>query len=146
MKLFGMAEGYEPVHLVENYPWAAIGAGTVVDVGGSLGVFGIAIAERFPRLNCIVQDQLEVIADAKVPSGLEDRVSFMAHDFFSVQPVKNADVYLFRWIFHDWSDEYATRILKALTPALKNDARIVVHEYVLPRPGVLPNHRERVLR
>ena len=147
MSLFSSDPGFSPKHLVENYPWASIGKGTVVDVGGSHGAYSIPIAESFP-VTCIIQDRPEVLPhniDMQT-LGLKDRVKFMAHDFFTEQPVKDADVYLFRWIFHDWSDKYSIRILKALIPALKPGARIVVHEYVLPKPGTIPLLQERALR
>ncbi|KAL9105253.1 MAG: hypothetical protein Q9187_008747, partial [Circinaria calcarea] len=147
MGLLSLDDGYSPRHLVDNYPWASIGEGTVVDVGGSHGSFSFAIAQAFP-LTCIVQDKPEVLADLAtvVPTDLKDRLKFMAHDFFAEQPVHNADVYLFRWIFHDWPDKYSIRILKALIPALKEGARIVIHEYVLPEPGAIPLLQERQLR
>lgn len=147
MSLLSLDDGYSPRHLVDNYPWASIGKGTVVDVGGSHGSFSLAIAQAFP-LTCIVQDKPEVLADltTAVPTDLKDRLKFMAHDFFAEQPVHDADVYLFRWIFHDWSDKYSVRILKALIPALKKGARIVIHEYILPEPGAIPLLQERQLR
>lgn len=148
MSLFSFDEGYAPDHLVDHYPWAAIGTGVVVDVGGSQGALSIPIAQRFPNLHCIIQDRAEVVAShvQDIPPGLAGRVTFMAHDFFTEQPVKNADVYLFRWVFHDWSDKYSIQILRALVPALKDGASIVVHEYILPGPGVLPSYQERTLR
>lgn len=148
MSLFGFDEGYAPDHLVDHYPWDAIGKGVVVDVGGSQGAFSIPIARRFPDLHCIIQDRAEVVAShaQDLSPELADRVTFMAHDFFTEQPVKNADVYLFRWVFHDWSDKYSIQILRALVPALKDGANIVIHEYILPEPGVLPNYQERTLR
>lgn len=148
MSLFGFDEGYAPDHLVNHYPWAAIGTGVVVDVGGSQGTFSIPIAQRFPDLHCIIQDRAEIVAShaQHIPPELTDRVTFMTHDFFTEQPVKNADVYLFRWVFHDWSDKYSIKILRALVPALKDGARIVIHEYILPEPGVLSSYQERTLR
>lgn len=59
----------------------------------------------------------------------------MAHDFFTEQPVKGADVFLLRCILHDWSDKYAIKILRALVPALKPDVRIIVNEAVVPEPA-----------
>ncbi|MCJ1464907.1 hypothetical protein MMC07_003522 [Pseudocyphellaria aurata] len=148
MKLFRFDDGYAPDHLLDNYPWAAIGAGVVVDVGGAQGAYSIPIAQRFPDLHCIIQDRAEVVGShaQDVPPELTDRVTFMTHDFFTEQPVKDADVYLFRWVFHDWSDKYSIRILRALVPALKEGARIVIHEYILSEPGVLPSYQERTLR
>jgi hypothetical protein len=72
--------------------------------------------------------------DVEVPKDLADRVEIVAHDFFTPQPVKNVDMYLFRWIFHDWSDKYSVLILQNLIPALKHGARIVIGEVCLPGP------------
>ena len=146
MSLFSTGEGYEPKYLLDHYPWAELGKATVVDVGGSHGPVAIAIAERFSDITCIVQDRPEVIADAKTPAGLEQRVTFQAHDFFTEQPVKGADVYYFRWIFHDWADKYAAKILQALIPALKPGARIVINEYIVPDPGLIPLQMEKDIR
>jgi hypothetical protein len=57
--------------------------------------------ERDGIVGCIVQDLSEIVATASVPEGLEGRLSFQAHDFSTEQPVKDDDVYYFKWIFHD---------------------------------------------
>ena len=60
----------------------------------------------------------------------------MAHDFFKeAQPVHGADVYFFRFIFHNWPDKYCLKILRSLIPALKTGAKVVIIDYVLPGPG-----------
>ncbi len=147
MSLFSNSPAYSPKWLLENYPWGDIGTGTIVDVGGSTGQYSIPIAQAFPNLRCVVQDLPDVIAgvDSGALSRL-DNVSFMAHDFFVVQPVKGAEVYLLRWILQDWSDKYAIRILQALIPALKVGSKIVVHEHILPQPGEAHLLQERTLR
>ncbi|KAI2609227.1 hypothetical protein GGR54DRAFT_618215 [Hypoxylon sp. NC1633] len=66
-------------------------------------------------------------------------VEVMVYDFFEEQPVKDADVYVYRWILYNWPDKYCVKILRALVPALKPVSRILVVEQVMPTPGVLPN-------
>ena len=148
MRWFNTSPEFDPVHILDNYPWESLGDGTVVDVGGSHGAVSVAIAQRFPSLRCIVQDLPDVVADArtKIPPSLTNQVTFMEHDFFTEQPVKGADVYYLRWILHDWSDKYAIRILRSLIPALKDGARILLSEYVLPEPGEKSAFQERLLR
>lgn len=148
MRFFNTGPDMEPVHLLDNYPWESLGNGTIVDVGGSHGDVSIAIAQRFSSVHCIVQDRPEVIVEGRnrIPASLATRVSFMEHDFFSEQPVKDADVYYFRWIFHDWSDKYTVQILRSLIPALKAGAKIVVNEQVLPEPGAVSQYQERFIR
>lgn len=148
MSWFSAMPGFEPTHILVNYPWEAIGNGTVVDVGGSYGTISIALVKQFPLLHCIVQDRSEVVAEgrAKCPPELIDRLTFMEHDFFTTQPVKGADVYYLRWILHDWSDKYSICILRSLIPALKPGARIVVNEHILPEPGTVSSYSEKLIR
>ncbi|KAF2833327.1 sterigmatocystin 8-O-methyltransferase precursor [Ophiobolus disseminans] len=137
--------GLEPSHAVKAYDWASLGKATVVDVGGSHGLVCIALAKEFPGLQFVVQDLPKVVEDAKTksPAELSHRVTFQAHDFFEEQPVKDADIYYFRWILHDWSDKYCVKILQALIPALKPGARLLFSERCLEAPCTLPLRAEK---
>ena len=148
MTWFTRGEGFEPAHILEYIARDVPDGGIVVDIGGSHGEISIALTRQYPTMRCIVQDMPEVVEACKprIPPDVADQVSYMAHDFFQTQPVENADVYLFRRILHDWSDEYALRILKSLTPALKPGARVVISDHVLPEPGDLSTYKERQLR
>lgn len=139
-------KGFEPSHLVDAFPWDSMGAQTLVDIGGSHGKVSIALAQQVTSMNCIIQDRPEVVAGAKTPPELAGRVKFMVHDFFTEQPVKGADVYFFRWIFHDWSDKYCIKILQCLIPALKHGARVIVNENVIPPPGAVSQYQEWIVR
>jgi hypothetical protein len=144
MSFFTTGEEYALHHLTSGYPWAEVPAGTVVDLGGSHGDAAFALARKHTHLKVIVQDLPQVVANSFPEEGLD--VSFMAHDFFKEQPVKGAEVYLYRWTLHNWPDKYCVKILKALVPALKKGARILIMDMVMPPPGVLPNNVERKLR
>lgn len=150
MSLFSDGIGLSPSFLVQGYPWSAVGndgRGTVVDVGGSRGFQCVAIAQNFPDLHFVVQDLPDMIDGAKytLPANVESRIRFMNHDFFTEQPV-SADIYLFRIIFHNWSDANVVKILKATVPAMQSGSRIVVNDYLIPEPGVLPPTKEREVR
>lgn len=135
-------------YLVEGGPWESLpSGGTVIDIGGSHGFAMVAIAEKFPSLKFIVQDLPPTIAARRpIPEKYNDLISFVEHDFFTPQPIKNADVYLFRWIFHNWSDIQCIRILKNLVPALGPNSKVVVSEICLPEPNTMPARQERKLR
>jgi hypothetical protein len=90
--------------------------------------------------------QIATVDHDKTPEDLRDRISFEAYDFFNPQPVKDADLYFFRWIFHGWSDDFAVKILQNQIPALKNGARILINEWVLPEPGGVSEWDERIMR
>ena len=147
MKAATAGQPQDSLHDIKSYSWASIGSGTVVDVGGSEGHISTALAESYPSLKFIVQDRPEVVsgAESKVPPGLQDRVTFMAHSFLEEQPVK-ADCYLFRRIFHNWPDSYCVQILRNLVPALQPGARIVINDNVMPEPNTLPILSERKVR
>lgn len=148
MSLFSNAPGMEPSHVIAAYPWSDVndgGAFTFVDVGGSLGVTSVALARSVPQVTCVVQDLPRMIAKTQTPKDLEGRVTFAEHDFFKPQYLQ-ADVYFFRWIFHDWADKYGVKILQALVPALKSGARILVNEFCLTEPGKVPTYHEQTMR
>ena len=135
MKFFTQIEGFDVKHLIAGYDWECLdrpGAG-VVDVGGGHGAVSQALASATYNITFIVQD-LAGVADqgaSLLPCTLKNRVRFMAHDFFTEQVVREADVYLFRWIFHNWSDMYGVRILQNLIPAMKKGSKVMLYEYAL---------------
>ncbi|KAL4882157.1 S-adenosyl-L-methionine-dependent methyltransferase [Aspergillus karnatakaensis] len=130
MTAFADGHGNSPLSLVQSYPWKTIGKGTVVDVGGSTGNVSTLIAIGMAE---------------KLPDDLRERVHFQAHDFFTEQTVI-ADAYIFRNIFHNWSDSRCIEILRALIPTLRTGARIIVNDYVLPAPGTMPHMKELAVR
>ncbi|KAF2448082.1 S-adenosyl-L-methionine-dependent methyltransferase [Karstenula rhodostoma CBS 690.94] len=138
--------------LLSAFPWTDAAQDRedfiVVDVGGGVGSVAVTLAEHTAHMRFVVQDKEEPVEEGRgvLPRGLEGRVEFQTHDFFTPQP-RAADVYFFRWIFHNWSDKYCVRILQNLIPALKSGARVMVYEHVM-EPGVdmlLSKKRERYL-
>ena len=139
------ARGTDIDQLVVGFDWESLGDSLLVDVGGSDGVAAVGLAEQFRHLHCVVQDLPSVIEGIKKRQPLgTDRVRFMSHDFFHEQPV-SGEVYLFRNIFHDWSDKYACMILRALIPALKYGAKILVNDYVMEEAGNDHSFRQQAL-
>ena len=147
MTSFTSQEGSSPKHVVDGYDWASIREGTVIDMGGAEGHIAVAVAEHYPSLHFLVQELLPVIEQArdKVPKALSDRVQFMEHDFFTPQTV-TADVYLLRWIFHNYPDAYCVKILQNLVPAMKKGARVIVVDNIVPEPGTTSQMAEREIR
>lgn len=95
-----------------------------------------------------MQDKPEMRTDqtiGQVPEHLSARVELTAHDCFKPQPVE-AEVYFFRQVFHALSDKYAVTALKALVPVMRPGARVVINDYILPQPGVLPQSDEKSVR
>lgn len=73
---------------------------------------------------------------------LESRVTLTTYDFFTPQPVR-ADVYYFRWLFHNLLDAYAIKILQNLVPTLNPGARVLINDDILPEPGTVGAMEEK---
>ena len=93
----------EDIYPFESLPHDA----KVVDVGGGRGHASVRIAEKVPGIELIVQDDEAIVRAGQnegVPAEVKDRIQFMPYDFYNVQPVKGADVYLLRFVLHDHPD------------------------------------------
>ena len=58
--------------------------------------------------------------------GLADRLDAVPGDFFVAVP--GADVYLLKFILHDWDDESCVRILSAIRASMARGARLHIVE------------------
>ncbi|PTD03755.1 O-methyltransferase gsfB [Fusarium culmorum] len=127
-----------------------VNEGTFVDVGGSHGFVCVDLARKWSKMKFVVQDLPKTVSSAPNPicedEGVAQRISLQAHDFFTEQPVRGADVFYFRWIFHNLASHYAVTILKNLIPALKPGARILINDHCLREPGVEHNWDEKLMR
>lgn len=112
----------------------------VADIGGASGILLHALLKDNLRLQGIVYDRPNVVPSAVAAAerfGLADRVSVIAGDFFDAVP--EADLYLLKWILHDWDDESCIRILANCRRAMRPDGRVAVIELQLGRmddPGL----------
>jgi len=122
-----------------GFPWETLPEGMrIVDVGGGTGSACRDIMETNPLLKFTVQDLPRVCEqavaywnqyDAKaIP---ESRVTIQAHDIFAPQPVKDADIFVLRYVLHDWADSNAIKILQRLREvAIPGKTRVIVIEGV----------------
>lgn len=138
----GSVDGLQYTHFIKAFSWDSVR--TFVDIGGANGDLAIALAQEIPHIHCIVQDMQDVATEGAslLPKDLEGRIEFMAHDYFAEQPVVGADVYHYRWIFHDNSDKYCKKIIAGLVPALRKGSRVIISELVVPLPGEVDKYQE----
>ncbi|KAH9924169.1 S-adenosyl-L-methionine-dependent methyltransferase [Fomitopsis serialis] len=135
--MVGFNQGCSPP-LIADFPWASLSPATVVDVGGGVGSMSLDLAKAFPSLRFVVQDLPVVIEQARAVWETEyaeavstGRVQLMAHDFLMEQPVKAADVYMLRYVLHDWPDDKCVAIFSRLREAMGPKSRILVAEMVI---------------
>jgi SAM-dependent methyltransferase len=112
-------------------------ARTIVDVGGGSGALLAAILEMNPGATGIVLDLPAAAAIARrrlAAAGLARRGRAVAGDFFRRLP-PGGDVYVLAFVLHNWDDRRALAILKRCRPAMSLQARLVIIEVLVPRPG-----------
>lgn len=108
----------------------------------------MAIASKYPSLKFVVQELPSMRPPSvsfSLPPEFESSVSLTTHDFFNPQSV-SADVYLYRWIFHNWSDAYAIKMLQALVPVMKPGAKVLINDGVLPEAGSVSLTEDKSIR
>lgn len=115
----------------------------VVDVGGGHGSLIGAILQSHPALHGVLFDLPEVAAVAEqalAAAGVGMRCAVAGGDFFHEVPA-GGDVYLLKWILHDWPDAQALEILERVRAAIRPDGRLLVVESVVPtgsEPSLAP--------
>jgi hypothetical protein len=109
------------------------GAKTIADIGGGHGLLLSTILKANAGAKGILFDQPQVVAGANdllENHGVSERVETVDGDFFAEIPVE-ADVYLMKFILHDWNDEQSLAILKNLAKSAKSGAKLLLVETVV---------------
>lgn len=121
---------FEEKHSAGNSPNRTL----AVDIGGGRGLAMLGLRKGCPTLQgkLVLQDRKEVL-DAITADDLPG-VEKMEHDFFTPQPVKGAQIYYIRRVFHDWLDDEARKILSSIVPAMAPDSRILISDMAVPEP------------
>ena len=103
------------------------------DIGGGHGHLLRAVLERAPATRGVLFDLPNVLRE--VADLASERLALQPGDFFS-DPLPACDAYLLMEVIHDWGDEEATAILKAVRAAAPAHAKLLVIEQIVPdEPG-----------
>ncbi|MGH7542785.1 MAG: methyltransferase [Gemmatimonadota bacterium] len=105
------------------------GFGVVGDIGGGRGHLLEAVLESAPAAKGVLFDLPHVVADAADVAS--DRLSLQGGDFFK-DPLPVCDAYLVMEVIHDWGDEEAVAILKAVSRAAPSHGRLLLIEQIVP--------------
>ena len=131
-----------------------------VDIGGANGALLALLQKANPALHGIVFDRPNIARDAGpdiARNGFAERTELVGGDFF--ESVPPGDLYLLKFILHDWDDESCVKILRRCREAMEPGGRIAIFELVVGADGdaglaalmdlnmlALLNGRERSLR
>jgi O-methyltransferase domain len=113
-----------------------------LDVGGASGHVVRAMMKVNPELWGGVFDLPGVVsaaADAAQADGLSDRFAAIGGNFF--EEVPPADLYVLKYIMHDWDDASCVRILRNCRQSLAEGGRVVLVDHLvgdIGEPGIAP--------
>ena len=111
--------------LARAYPWPR--RGVICDVAGGIGTLLAEILKRRRRARGILIESPGVLKEAERflgERGLSRRVAHASGDLFG-ELEAHADVYVLKWILHDWSDDACVQILANLRATMRPGARVV---------------------
>lgn len=104
--------------------------GVVCDIAGGVGAVLAEVLRRRPELRGILIEAPLMLTEAAGyldSVSLADRVELRKGDLFGDLRA-TADVYLLKWILHDWDDSSCVRLLRNVASAMPAGARLVVIE------------------
>ena len=108
------------------------GVDLAVDVGGRDGALVRLLQKDNPELRGIVFDRPDVAAAVKADVEGE-RLQVVGGDFFKELPA--ADLYLLKFILHDWDDESCVQILSRCREAMLPGGRVAVIDGLIEEGG-----------
>lgn len=111
-----------------------------VDVGGANGALLRILQQANPKLHGVVFDRPNIAGDVAIQvaqADFADRTDVVGGDFFKSVPT--ADLYLLKFVLHDWDDPSCVKILSRCREAMTPGGRIAVIEMIVgdtANPGV----------
>ena len=106
-------------------------AKTIADIGGGHGRLLSTVLKTAPNAKGILFDQPQVLeGNILDEAGVGDRTETVSGDFFAKIPVV-ADLYLMKFIIHDWNDEQSISILSNLAKSAPTGAKVLLVETVV---------------
>ena len=124
--------------LVAAYPFPD--DGVICDVGGGTGVLLAEILRQRPRLRGVLVETPSVLEEAATylgSVGVADRVELVEGDLFGTVSA-TADIYLLKWVLHDWDDRTCEAIVKVVAATMPTGAKLIVIEGVQEQNTVHP--------
>lgn len=113
------------------------GAHVVADIAGGNGELLSRILSHAPHLRGLLFERAHVLQRARqhlADTGTASRCDFITGDFTQSIP-QGADIYILSRILHDWDDEQCAVILSRCAASIRDGARLLIVERLLPTDG-----------
>jgi hypothetical protein len=113
------------------------GARVVADIAGGKGELLGRILRHAPHLRGVLFERPHVLQRARrhlADTGTADRCDLVAGDFTQSVP-EGADIYILSRILHDWDDQQCAVILRRCAASMREGARLLIIERLLPTDG-----------
>jgi hypothetical protein len=119
---------------------------TIVDIGGGNGAMLFAVLNSSPKSKGIVFDEPYVVEATmkQIPESLKDRCTVSGGSFFEEIPA-NADLYMTKWVVHDWNDDEAIALLKVCHKAMPVGGKLLIIDAVIPDDALNRPHAGKLL-
>ncbi|KAF2077541.1 hypothetical protein CYY_001159 [Polysphondylium violaceum] len=121
---------------------------TIVDLGGSQGVFCLEILKNNPSIGKAINFDIPLTIQSNkslLKSRLKSYESELSRfeeiqgSFFDANTIPEADCYILKLVLHDWSDDQAVEILKAISKSMKPTSKIYIFDTILERNNEMFN-------
>jgi O-methyltransferase domain len=116
----------------------------IADIGGGNGEALRRILALYPDATGVLFDRPDVVASIPYSALAGGRIATQGGTFFESVP-GGADIYMLVRVLHDWPDEDALRILRASRAAMRDDARLLVIEALIPVDPALGRATEHLI-
>jgi len=123
----------QAVGILANYDFS--GFKSIADIGGGNGHLLRAIIDATLNVEGVLFDLPHVIGQATADGSV--RLKLHPGDFFQ-DDLPVCDAYVLMQVIHDWNDDEATQVLKAVRRSAPAQARLLVVECLIPsenKPG-----------
>ena len=117
-------------------------AGSMLDLGGGPGSFGIVFARYFPQLNVVIFDKDEhaqrLAGEEIAKENLQDRVTLKKGDFFAGSIGDDYDLVLLSSIICLFGSTEISLLLEKVKASLKSGGRVLVWDMMLDESRTKP--------
>lgn len=106
---------------------------TLIDIGGGNGALMFAVLNATPESKGIIFDEPYVIEQTAqmIPEELKDRCSVAGGSFFEEVPT-GIDLYMTKWVIHDWNDEESIKIISNIEKGMSTGGKLLIIDSVIP--------------